>query len=103
MEKEIEVIVQHFHGCPNGPKMIDSVKKAVQGLEDRIDFSDIIIDSEKKAAENDFRGSPTLLIAGEDYEDLDIPEKPGLTCRFYPDGLPDSESIRKKILDKLQR
>ena len=50
-----------------------------------------------------FRGSPTLLINGEDLLGMPAPSQPSLACRYYPKGIPTSEEIRKIILQKLNR
>ena len=99
----IKVTVQHFQGCPNGPKMIENVKNAISGLQDKIDFSEQIIDTPDLAEKHNFRGSPTLLIEGEDIEDMPPPENPDLSCRFYPNGLPSTALIKDTILKFIER
>lgn len=88
---------QHFHGCPNGPKLLKNVKKAIEGIPD-VKLVETIVDTDEKAKKLKFRGSPTLLINGNDLEGLEAPENPSLTCRFYPKGLPTAEEIKQKIL-----
>jgi len=97
MNNKIEIVVQHFHGCPNGPGIIANVKEAMVGYEDKTSFSEQIIDNSELAKKHNFRGSPTLLIQGEDFEGMAALEKPDLTCRFYSDGLPSVEDIRNRI------
>jgi hypothetical protein len=92
----VEIVVQHFHGCPNGPKMIRNVLEAITGLEDII-FREEIVDSPELAIKHSFRGSPTLLINDEDIESLPKPANPSLSCRFYPNGVPSAEMIRNRI------
>lgn len=48
-----------------------------------------------------FRGSPTLLINGEDLPGMPAPSQPPLDCINYPKEIPTSEEIRKIILQKL--
>lgn len=98
MNKKIKIEIQHFHGCPNSPELIKRVNEALKGL-DNIDYEEIIIDSNKKAMEFKFRGSPTLLINGEDFENMPEPEQPALMCRYYPKGLPNVNNIKKRILN----
>ena len=50
----------------------------------------------KKAEKLKFRGSPTLLINGNDFEERQIPNSASLNCRIYQNGLPTVEDIRKK-------
>jgi hypothetical protein len=102
MSDKIEIIVQHFHGCPNGPKLIENVKTAVKQFGDDIVYSEQIIDTPELAVTYKFRGSPTLLINGEDFEGREIPDEISLSCRFYPGGLPDVEKIKLKIKEILK-
>jgi len=98
MQTKIILEFQHFHGCPNGPKLLKNVKKAIEGMTD-VEFVETIVDTDEKAKKYRFRGSPTLLINGNDLEGLEAPENPSLTCRFYPKGLPNPEYIRLKITE----
>ncbi|MDP2362219.1 MAG: DUF2703 domain-containing protein, partial [Ignavibacteria bacterium] len=85
--KNIIIELQHFHGCPNSPILIERVKEAIKDFDD-IEYKEIIVDSNEKAEKLKFRGSPTLLINGIDFENLSEPENPALACRYYPNGLP---------------
>ncbi|MFC2129802.1 DUF2703 domain-containing protein [Bacteroidota bacterium] len=96
---KIKIEIQHFHGCPNGPKMIDNVRTALKGLEDKTEYCEVLVEDGDTATNFGFRGSPTLLINGEDFEGLPKPENPGLTCRFYTSGVPSPEKIRKRIIE----
>ena len=78
-------------------KMIENIKLAIKGIEKKIDFSEQIIDTAELARKYSFRGSPTLLINGEDFENMPSPNIPDLTCRFYPCGLPSAEAINDRI------
>jgi glutaredoxin len=93
----VKVEVQYFHGCPNCEEMVDRVKEAISTLGNHVDFQEVIVETHEKAVEVNFRGSPTLLINGEDFEDMPQPKIPELVCRLYPKGLPEVESIRNKI------
>jgi hypothetical protein len=92
----IKIEIQHFDGCPNSPILIERVKEAMKGIAD-IDYKEIIVDSNEKAQKLKFRGSPTLLINGVDFENLPEPQSPNLACRFYPNGLPTIEEIHNKL------
>lgn len=98
----ITIEYQHFEGCPNGPQMLDNVKRAITGLEDKIIFREVFVETDEDAKKYNFRGSPTLLINGEDYEGLPIPEEPKLACRIYANGIPTPKEIRNKILQYLE-
>lgn len=92
----IKIEIQHFIGCPNSPILIERVGEAIEGF-DNIDYKEVIVDSNEKAEKLKFRGSPTLLINGEDFDNQPEPENPALACRYYAKGLPDIEDIRKRI------
>lgn len=95
MEK-INLELQYFIGCPNTPAFIRRVNEALKCM-DNISYRETIVDSNEKAVDVKFRGSPTLLINGEDFDYQPEPEKPALTCRYYPYGLPDIDKIKKRI------
>lgn len=94
---KIRIEIQYFTSCPNSPILIKRVKEAIKGFEN-IDYKEVLVDSNEKAGEVKFRGSPTLLINGKDYEDQPAPESAALTCRYYPKGLPTVEKIKNKLL-----
>ena len=94
--KNISIELQHFHGCPNSPVLIERVKEAIKGFEN-INYTEVLVDSNEKAIEIKFRGSPTLLINGEDFENQPEPENPALACRYYPKGLPEVSQIKDKL------
>ena len=96
MSNKIKIEIQHFHGCPNSPVLIERVKEAIKELEN-IEYSEVIVDSNEKAEEVKFRGSPTLLINGEDFENQPGPDKAALMCRYYPNGLPEINEIKNRI------
>ncbi len=102
MEKNIDLVVQYFHGCPNGPKMIANVKSAIKEFGDDVVYSEKIIDTPELAVIHKFRGSPTLLINGEDFEGMEVPKEISLSCRFYLDGIPSTEKIVERIKDLMK-
>jgi len=95
--RKIIIEIQHFEGCPNSPKLIERVKEAIESSTFEIQYNEVLVESNEKAKEVGFRGSPTLLINGKDFEDLPVPERPALMCRYYPDGLPSVEQIKKEL------
>ena len=95
--KVIKIELQHFTGCPNAPVLIERVKAAMKDF-DNIDYKEVLVDSNQKAEGVKFRGSPTLLINGEDFENQPEPESPALSCGYYINGLPGVEEIKNKII-----
>jgi len=97
-EKKIKIEIQHFRGCPNSPEMIRRVKEAIKGIEEKIEYNEILVESNELAERLKFRGSPTLLINGKDFEGREEPESASLNCRVYENGLPNVYEIKKNIL-----
>jgi hypothetical protein len=97
--KRINVEIQYFQGCPNSLNLIERVNTAIKDL-DNIDYKEVLVDSNEMAEELKFRGSPTLLINGEDFENQSEPENTALACRYYRNGIPSIEEIKKKILEE---
>lgn len=102
MDKKIKIEVQYFNGCPNSPEMILRVKEAIKGSEEKIEYNEVLVESNELAEEIKFRGSPTVLIDGEDIEGRKEPESASLNCRVYENGLPSIDEIKEKILSNNQ-
>jgi len=88
-----KIEVQYFHGCPNSEEMIKRVKEAVSKTEVSVDYKEILINTPEKAEQYKFRGSPTVLVNGNDLEGLSEPKNGNLACRYYKDGIPSTEKI----------
>ena len=91
------VEIQYFRGCPNSEEMIKRVRESVKGLED-INYIETLVETNEKANEVKFLGSPTLLIDGIDFEERTMEGNPSLNCRVYENGLPSVFEIKQKIL-----
>ncbi len=97
MQKKVVLELQYFRGCPNSLEVLNMLRSFVKKYKGDIVYRERLIETEKSALEFNFRGSPTILINGVDLEDLPVPDKPGLTCRIYQEGLPTEEKILAKI------
>jgi hypothetical protein len=96
--KRKNIEIQHFHGCPNSREMIKRVREVIKGNEDKLIYNELLVETNEMAEKIKFRGSPTVLINGEDIEGREEPESAYLNCRVYENGLPGVDEIRKKIL-----
>ena len=103
MDKKVNLTLQHFHGCPNSGKMIQNVIDAIKDIKDKVEYKEILVETDELAKEYNFRGSPTLLIDGEDIEGMPEPANPSLACRFYKNGVPDANEIKNKIEEYIQK
>lgn len=93
----IRIEIQYFTGCPNSELMIDRTREAINNSSSEIEYIETLVETPESADKIKFRGSPTLLINGVDFENLPEPERGNLSCRYYPNGIPDVQSIIKKI------
>jgi len=96
----VKIEIQYFTGCPNSQKMVERVKNAVEQISFDINYKETLVETPEEADRLKFRGSPTLLIEGKDFENLPEPEKGSLSCRYYPNGLPETEQIINEIKRK---
>ncbi len=99
---KVKVEVQYFRGCPNSTEMISRVREAIDTIEDKVEYEEVLVEDNETAQKLNFRGSPTVLINGIDIENRTEPESPALNCRVYENGLPSKEEIRSKILKKVE-
>ena len=82
MNDIIKIEVQYFNGCPNSPEMIRRIKEAIKGKEEIIEYNEVLVESNELAEKLKFRGSPTVLINGEDIEGRGKPDLHHLTAAF---------------------
>ncbi len=91
-------------GCPSTERALGQLRQVMEetGLDpDRVEVREV--ESEAQAREEDFVGSPTILIDGREMQSPGD-EPPGLTCRVYRmrDGryspTPDPANVRDAIL-----
>ena len=94
---KISIEIQHFRGCPNSNDLIERVKAAIQEFDNKITYFETLVEDNLTAEKVKFRGSPTLLIDGKDFEELREPIHSNLACRFYPNGLLTIEAIKNSI------
>lgn len=98
MREKIKIEVQYFNGCPNSTEMTRRVRESISSIADSVEYKEVLVESNELAQELHFMGSPTVLINGRDLENREISESSSLNCRFYPNGLPSSEQIRRQII-----
>ncbi|MCK9426209.1 MAG: arsenate reductase ArsC [Ignavibacteriaceae bacterium] len=98
--KKVKIEVQHFEGCPNSEELIARVKAAMVKFSKRIEYKEILVETQEEAERVKFRGSPTVLINRTDLENMPEPTKANLACRYYKNGLPSIDQIKKFITDQ---
>ena len=89
----MKVQLLYFDGCPNWEIMLSTLREFLGEKSPPVAVDLVRVDTQKTAERWSFRGSPTVLIDGEDpFLDSDAPI--GLSCRIYrtPAGLAGSPS-----------
>ncbi len=99
--KKKSIEIQYFRGCPNSNELIKRVKAAIQEFDSEIIYFETLVEDNLTAEKVNFRGSPTLLIDGKDFEDLSEAVHSNLACRFYANGLPTIVAIKNSIQNNL--
>ncbi len=94
---KIKIEYQYFEDCPNHKKLHQNLLEAIKGIEDKIEIKYILVENSETAKRIGFRGSPTMLINGEDFEGMPPQEEPSLSCRVYKNGIPTTEDIKKRL------
>ena len=74
----MEVALLFWDGCPSHPEALAQLRAA---LGDEVPITVREIETEEQAAAEDFPGSPTIRVDGEDLFPSDDP--PSLSCRVY--------------------
>lgn len=100
----MEIELRYFDDCPNWQRTRLLVGQLVEELGIEATIATRLIDTHEKAIELDFRGSPTLIIDGED--PFAFPQAPsGLACRIYRTedglaGMPSPNQLKQALLDR---
>jgi hypothetical protein len=82
---KVPITLQYFDGCPNWRQAETDLNAAIEivGLDAEISYQKV--ESHGEADHLAFRGSPTIMISGDDpFADPDAPV--GLSCRVYRTG-----------------
>lgn len=118
MLKMIKIQILYFEGCPGYPKAKEAVLESVKELGVDAKIEEILIDTEEKAVQYKFLGSPTVRINGVDVEEAayggksatspKLKEEIFFGCRVYHyEGrqlhYPPKDLVKKAIQDKLEK
>ncbi len=97
----IKIEVQYFKGCPNSETVLQMIKEFISKSKIKLDFEEVLVETQEDAEKYKFRGSPTVLINGNDLEGLEENRTPSLSCRYYQNGLPTEKDIQEFIILKI--
>ena len=96
----VKLTLLYFDGCPHWADA-DSLLAEIAKERDNVIVERRIVDTPERAVEEQFRGSPTILVDGVDpFTDLDTPV--GLSCRIFhtpagPAGVPTKAQLLEAI------
>lgn len=104
---DMDVALLYFDGCPNHHATLTLLEALLSEAGWDGDVRLINVDSQRRAEELSFRGSPTVWIDGDD-PFLDTEGPVGLSCRIYATdegyrGTPPEPELRAAIARSLGR
>ncbi len=88
-----------FDGCPNTPLLREYLEAALEQSNGSFATIDLT-----QLNDTDIRrgyGSPTILVSRHDLFDMPEPTSPNMSCRIYPGGLPNTQTIIAKLSEKI--
>jgi len=98
--QEIDIEVQYFRGCPHYEEALKRVKSVISQLDGiEYNYRETLVEDITTAQKVSFRGSPTILINGNDVDGMPENLSPALSCRYYPNGLPTEAKIREFVIN----
>jgi hypothetical protein len=102
----MDIELRYFDDCPNWQHTRSLVNELVNELGVEATVKTRRVATHQEAVDLDFRGSPTLVIDGEDpFANSDAPV--GLACRIYRtergmSGSPTPDQLRRALLDRIR-
>ena len=97
MHSVFAVVILNFNSRSELHELLTDTPTNHREVYSKVQYSEVIVQNNKEADKIKFRGSPTLLINNQDFEGLPEIDSPGLTCRYYANGLPTVEEILARI------
>jgi glutaredoxin len=99
-KEKLKIELLYFNSCPTYKKALANIKAALKEKNLQAELRLIDVESEKKAQNVGFQGSPSVRINGKDLEGRD--EGYSFSCRLYnvngkPSTAPSKEAIIAKI------
>lgn len=94
----MRVQLLYFDGCPHWELADGRLGEALEALGVHVDVEKILVTTPEQADEWSFRGSPSILVDGQDpFAEPDAPV--GLSCRLYrtPDGVQGSPTVDQLV------
>ena len=94
----MRVQLLYFDGCPNWQVAEARLREALEAVGRPVEVEKILVSTPEEAQERGFRGSPSVLVDGED--PFAQPGAPvGLSCRLYrtPDGVGGSPTVAQLV------
>jgi hypothetical protein len=97
--RRMDVTLLYFDGCPNSQEADERLREALaRAGRDDVRVQHRLVTTAEQAEAAGFRGSPTVLVNGQDpFADLDAPV--GLSCRLFRTeaGLAGAPSVEQLL------
>ena len=98
----MEVVIQYFDGCPGWETARDAVATAAKALHVEATVTLLKLESDEQAESIGFRGSPSILVDGDDLFPAEAGPI-GMSCRIYQvDGRPEDAPSVEQLVEALR-
>lgn len=96
-ERAMDVELLYFDGCPLSPQMRENLRQAIVLLGVEITVRETDLEDLGQGDPLLRYAAPTVLVDGRDLMGLPPRSSTALSCRLYPGGLPDAETLAARI------
>jgi hypothetical protein len=93
----VDVQLLYFDGCPLSPRMRENLRRAIGLLGVEIAVREIDLEDLPVGDPLLRYPAPTVLVDGRDLMGLPPRSSTALSCRLYPGGLPDAETLASRL------
>ncbi len=102
LERAMDVELLYFDGCPLSPQMRENLRRAIVLLGVEITVRETDLEQLGQGDPLLRYAAPTVLVDGRDLMGSPPRSSAALSCRLYPGGLPDAETLASRITRLIQ-
>ena len=101
-DRAMDVELLYFDGCPLSPQMRENLRQAIVLLGVEITVRETDLEDLGQGDPLLRYAAPTVLVDGRDLMGLPPRSSTALSCRLYPGGLPDAETLASQLTPLIQ-
>ncbi len=97
LERAMDVELLYFDGCPLSPQLRENLRRAIVLLGVEIAVRETDLEALREGDPLLRYAAPTVLVDGRDLMGSPPRSSAALSCRLYPGGLPDAETLASRL------